>query len=102
MGEGWEEISPGHKVPAKRGLQTGAFRARGGRGYALGAGLLGRTVPGRVLCLRTQRGHVQTKRAWAFASGTGVYVISAWSIRRTGGTGRTRTQGNIFADIHIY
>ena len=96
--ESWEEISPGHKAPAKRSLWTGAFRARGGRGYALGAGLLGRTAPGHVLCLWTQRGHIQTKRAWAFASGTGVYVISAWSVRRTGRTGGTRTQSNIFAD----
>jgi len=84
VGEGWEEISPGHKAPAKRSLQTGALRARAGRGYALKAGLLGRTAPGRVLCLRTQRGRVQTKRARPFASGTGVYVISAWSVRRTG------------------
>jgi len=99
VGEGWEEISPGHKAPAKRSLQTGAFRARGGRGYALGAGLLGRTAPGRVLCLRTQRGRIQTKRARAFASGTGVYVISTWSVWCTGRTGRTRTQGNIFADV---
>jgi len=65
----------------------------------LGAGLLGRTVPGRVLCLQIQRGRVQTKRARGFASGTGVYLISAWSVRRTGRIGRTRTQGNIFADI---
>jgi len=60
--------------------------------------LLGRTAPGHVLYLRTQRGCVQTKRARAFASGTGVYVISAWSVQRTGRTGRTRTQDNIFAD----
>jgi len=98
VGEGWGEIGPSHKAPAKRSLQTGAFRARGGRGYALGAGLLGRTVPGHVLCLRTQRGRFQTKRARAFASGTGVYFISAWSVQRTGRTGHTRTQGNIFAD----
>ena len=61
----------------KRSLRTGAFRTRGERGYALGAGLLGRTAPGHVLCLRRQRGRVQTKRARVFASGTGVYVISA-------------------------
>jgi len=98
VGEGWEEISPGHKRPAKRSLQTGAFKARGGRGNALGAVLLGGTTPGRVLCLQTQRGRVQTKRAQAFASGTRVYIISACSVRRTGRTGRTRTQGTIFAD----
>ena len=44
-------------------------------------------------------GRVQTKRAWAFASGTRVYLISASSIRPTGRTGPTRTQGNIFADV---
>jgi len=70
LGEGWEEISPGHKAPAKRSLQTRALRARGGRGYALGVELLGRTGPGRFLYLRTQRGRVKTKRARAFASGT--------------------------------
>ena len=96
--EGWEEISPGHKASVKRSLQTGSFRARGGRGYALGAGLLGRTAPGHALCLRTHRGRIRTKRARAFASGTGVYVISAWIVWRTVRTGRTRTQGNIFVD----
>jgi len=96
-GEGWEEITPGLKAPAKRSLQPGALRARGGRGYALGAGLLGRTATGRVLCLRTKRGRGQTKRARGFASGTGVYVISAWSVQCRGRTGRTKVQGNIFA-----
>jgi len=51
VGEGWEEVSPGHKAPAKRSLQIGAFRAKGGRGYALRAGVLGRMAPGCVLCL---------------------------------------------------
>jgi len=97
--EGCEDISPGHKVPAKRSLQTGAFRARGGRGYALGAWFLGRTAPGCILCLQAQRGHVRTKRAGALASGTGVYIIRAWTVRRTGRTGRARTQGNIFAGV---
>jgi len=98
VGEGWSEMSPGHKAPAKRSLETGALRARGGRGYALGAGSLGRTAPGQVLCLGTQRGRVQTNRVRALTSGTGVYVISARSVGRTGRTGRTRIQGNIFAD----
>ena len=75
-----------------RSLRTGAFSVRGGRGYALRAGLRGRTVPGHVLCLQIQRGRIQTKRARAFTSGTGVYVISAWSVQSIGQTGRTRTQ----------
>ena len=78
------------------------IRARGGKGHALRAGLLGRTAPGRILCLRTQRSRVKTRRACAFVSGTGVYVISAGSVRGTGRTGRTRTQGNIFADVNRF
>jgi len=99
VGEGWEEISLGHKAPAKRSRQPGAFRAMGGRGSALGAGLLGRPAPGHVLGLRTQRGRIQVKPARPFASGTGVYLISAGRVRRTGGTGGTRMQANIFADV---
>jgi len=72
VGEGWEQIGPVHKALAKMSLLTGAFRARGGRGYVREAELLGRTAPGRVLCLRTQRGRIQTKRARAFTSGTRV------------------------------
>jgi len=102
VGEGCDKISPGHKAPAKRSLRTEAFRAGGGRVYALGAGFLGSTAPGHVLCLWTQRGRAQTTRAQPFASGTGVYVISAWSIRRTVRTGSTRIQGNIFADVCLW
>jgi len=32
-------------------------------------------------------------------SGIAVYLISAWSVLRTGRPGCTRTQGNIFADV---
>jgi len=74
VGEGWEELSPGNKAAAKRSLKTGAFRASGRRGYALGAGWLGRTAVGRVLCRWTQRGCGQKKRARTLPSGTGVQL----------------------------
>ena len=55
-------------------------------------------MPGRILCLGKQRGHVQTTQAQAYASGTGVYILRAWNVRSTGRTTSTRTQGNIFTD----
>jgi len=49
---------------------------------------------GGIKCIRTRLFHFRTERARADAPTTGVYVISAWNVRRTGGvvfvTGRGR------------
>ena len=59
------------------------------------------TAPGCTRCVRTEKGSARTKQARAEAPRTGVYVISAWIVRRTGRTGCNRAQGSCFADEHI-
>ena len=54
---------------------------------------------GRVQCLRihwTRPFHFRTEWVWAAVPRTGVYLISAWNVQRTGWAGRVRTQGTYF------
>ena len=80
----WEERIRGRKASGGGGRRTGASGAAGGRGFALGGMVARQTAPGCTRCVRTEKGSAPTKRASAEAARTGVYVISAWDVRRTG------------------
>ena len=60
------------------------------------------TGPGCTRCVGTEKGSAQMKRAWAEAPQNGVYIISAWNVRRTGRTGCNGAQGSFFADVNIH
>ena len=97
-GRVWEERIRGRKASGVGGRQTGASGAAEGRVFALGGMVARQTAPGCTRCVRTEKGRARTKRARAEPPRTGVYVISAWNVRRTGRTAFNRAQGSFFAD----
>ena len=77
---------------------NGSFRRCKGEGICAGGMVARQTAPGCTWCVRREKGSARTKRARGEAPRTGVYVISAWNVRRTGRTGCNRAQGSFFAD----
>jgi len=77
---------------------NGCFWHCRGEGFCTGSMVARQTAPGCTLCVWTQKGRAQTKRARAEAPRTGVYVMSAWNVLGTGRTGCNRAQGSFFAD----
>jgi len=75
------------------------FRCCRGEGFCAGGMVARQTAPGCTRCVRTEKGSARTKPAWAEATRTGVYIISAWNVWGTGRTGCNRAQGSFFADV---
>ena len=81
-----------------RGQANRCFRRCRGEWFCTGGMVARQIAPGCARCVRTEKGSARTKRARAEAPRTGLYVICAWNVWRTGRTGRNRAQGSIFAD----
>ena len=101
MGRNWAHLG-GENSRSKgfwgRWQANGCFRRCRGEGFCAGGMVARQTAPRCTRCVRTEKGSARTKRAWAEAPRTGVYVISAWNVRGTGRTGCNRAQGSFFAD----
>ena len=101
MGRSWARLG-GENSRSKgfwgRRQANGCFQRCRGEGFCAGGMVARQTVPGCTRCVRTEKGSARTKRARAEAPRTGVYVISAWNVGRTGRTGCNRAQGSFFAD----
>ena len=102
MGRSWARLG-GENSRSKgfwgRRQANRCFRRCRGEGFCAGGMVARQTAPGCTRCVRTEKGSARTKRARAEAPRTGVYVISAWNVRRTGQTGCNRAQGSFFADV---
>ena len=101
MGRNWVRLG-GENSRSKgfwgRWQANGCFRRCRGEWFCAGGMVAKQTAPGGTRWVRTERGSARTKRARAVAPRTGVYVMSAWNVRRTGRTGCNTAQGSIFAD----
>ena len=104
MGGSWARLG-GENSRTKgfwRGRQANrCFRHCSGEGFCAVSMVARQTAPGCTWCVRTEQGTARMKRARAEAPRAGVYVISAWNIRRTGQTGCNRAQGSSFPDVAI-
>ena len=101
MGRNWARL--GGENSRSKGFRgrwqvKGCFRRCRGEWFCAGGMVARQTAPGCTRCVRTEKGSARTKRARAEVPRTGVYVISAWNVRRTRRTGCNRAQGSIFAD----
>ena len=102
MGRNWAPLG-GENSQSKgfwgRWQANGCFWRCRGEWFCAGSMVARQTAPGCTQCVRTEKGSARTKRARAEAPRTGVYIISAWNVRRTRRTGCNRAQGSIFADV---
>ena len=102
MGRNWAHLEGENSL--SKGLwgrwqANRCFRRCRGEWFCAGGMVARQTAPGCTRCVRTEKDSARTKRAQAEAPRTGVYVISAWNVRRTRRTGCNREQGSIFADV---
>ena len=101
MGRSWARLG-GENSRSKgfwgRRQANGCFRRCRGEGFCAGGMVARQTAPGCTRSVWTEKRSAKTKRAWAEEPRTGVYVISAWNVKRTWRTGCNRAQGSFLAD----
>ena len=105
MGRSWARLGGENSLSKGfwgRRQAKGCFRRCRGEGFCAGGMVARQTAPGCTLCVWTEKSSARTKRARPEAPRTGVYVISAWNVRRTGRTGCNRGQVSFFADVSFF